>query len=274
MSPTPPTAYAVPVESSSPKFASAWAAGCGGHATNENYFVDDRPVALFGSPARAALLDEAWKTRDVYYADHAYFRRGKQFRIARNRYQSFIDVDAVAREHAARAAVVFPQPLAPPKRFAALNVTVAPTWNREGTSILICPNSPIYMAQFGLDAKQWALDTAIEVSRYSDRPIVIRWKAQQYKRPFYMDVHDAWATVVFTSGAAVESLVHGVPIFVTAGWATSYPMGLPDLTKIETPYYPDHREPFLWSLAERQWSLDEIRAGVAWRWFCAHPGAQ
>lgn len=262
----PPVSYAVPTERSSPRVASAFAAGCGGAATNDNVLLPG-DVALFGSPERVDLLRAAQVDgRTWYYADHGYFRRGRQFRIARNRYQSLVTHEHVAarvsnrvqREHL---------PLGPSERFQRLHVDVSPAWCTGGSSILICPNSPVYMSWFGIDARQWTLDIVAELSKYTDRPVVIRWKAHAQVRPFYRDIHDAWATVVFSSGAAVESLTHGVPVFVLADWATSAPWGLSDLSLIETPIYPDDREPFLWELAERQWTLDEIRDGVAWRWF-------
>lgn len=266
----PPTSYAVPTESSSPKVAAAWAAGCCGHATNENFLVDDRPVALFGSPARVELVAEAKRQgRDLYYVDHGYWRRARQYRIAKNCMQSRVDPLQVIANHEQRLRTET-KPLRTPHRFAALRSDLSPTWNKGGSSIIICPNSVAYMAWFGIDAKQWTLDIAAKVAEYTDRPIVIRWKKNSQVRPFYLDVHDAHATVVFSSGAAIESLSYGVPVFVLADWATSAPMGLSDLSLIESPYYPEHRIPFLWELAERQWSLDEIRSGLAWAWFARH----
>lgn len=267
--PTPvPVSYAVPTESSSPKVAGAFAAGCGGHATNDAVLQPGAPMALFGSPDRHELLLEHIATgQDWYYVDHSYFRRGRQYRIARNRYQSFIDPAEVIAKYDALRAARGGGPLPTPTRFANLHVDVAPDWQREGTAILICPNSPTYMRWFGLDAKQWTLDIAAQLSRYSDRPVIIRWKAQAQARPLYLDLHTAHAVVTFSSGSAMEALAAGVPVFCTAPWATAYPMGCPDLSQIETPLYPEHRIPFLWELAERQWTLDEIRNGAAWRWF-------
>jgi hypothetical protein len=55
-----------------------------------------------------------------------------------------------------------------------------------------------------------------------------------------------------------------VPVFPLGKCAASR-MGLSDLARIETPYYPGDREQFLWNLAAQQWTLDEIAAGEAWR---------
>ena len=43
-----------------------------------------------------------------------------------------------------------------------------------------------------------------------------------------------------------------------------------DLSRIDSPSYPEARIPFLYELAERQWTLEEIRTGLAWRFFQAH----
>jgi hypothetical protein len=230
-------------------------------------------MALFGSPARWDLMQAHIASgQDLYYADHCYFRRSTQFRIARNRYQTLITQDELVRTYGDSRTVSrrgWAMPV--PARFSRLRVDVAPEWNTSGNSIVICPNSPAYMKWFGHDAKTWALDVARTVSQYTDRPIVIRWKAQAQARPLYMDLHAAWAVVTFTSGAAMDALAAGIPVFCLADWATAYPMGCPDLTQIETPYYPTHRVPFLWELAERQWSLAEIAEGAAWRWFLSRP---
>jgi len=242
-----PVSYAVDGEKSSPRFASAFAAGCGGLATMEDTLLPG-PVALFGSPARVPLLKTAIaQGRDWYFGDHGYFGRFKYYRVTKNAYQH----DGSGHFS--------------PERFKALRLNVAPTWNKSGSAVVICPNSPGYMATFGIDAKQWVIDIVTAVSRVSDRPIVVRWKAQAQARPIYMDLHDAWMTVVFSSASALDSLIAGVPVCTLASWAASYRMGITDISQVETPYYPEDREQFLFNLANQQWTLDEIRAGLAWK---------
>src|SRR5215510_15777539 len=53
-----PVSYAVPGERSSPKWARAFSIGCNGRATNVNE-LQPGPVALFGSPSRHDLLQQA-----------------------------------------------------------------------------------------------------------------------------------------------------------------------------------------------------------------------
>jgi hypothetical protein len=252
----PPVTYAVANETTSPKFAKAFAQGCGGIISGVTAHSHLLPggVATFATPATWPLLDKAIAAeRPYYYGDHAYWRRGKYYRIARNAVQYQPTASALAR--------------ATPDRLQALDVTPSADWNRLGTSIVVCPNSTIYMARFGVDAHEWVLDVVRQVARVSDRPIVVRHKATAARRPLYLDLHDAWAVVVFSSNAAVEALVAGVPVFVTAPWASTAAMGKSSLAEIETPYYPDlqARDRFVWCLAEHQWTLQEIATGLAWK---------
>jgi hypothetical protein len=75
---------------------------------------------------------------------------------------------------------------------------------------------------------------------------------------------DVFATVAFNSIAALESVIYGVPAFVTVPCAAS-PLALTDLTKIETPYYPEESliKQHCWSLAYGQFTFEEIENGTA-----------
>lgn len=249
----PPVTYVVPGETTSPKFAKAFAAGCRGHMVNTQMGLQTGAFAAFCTPATWPLLEQARREgRDWYYGDHAFYKRGKYYRVTKNAYQ-YVPTE---RDLAAATSA----------RFTAVNGDIHPEW-RRGTAVVVCPNSEVYMRHFGIDAREWTMDVVRQIAAVTDRPIVVRWKAVVGRRPFYVDCHDAWAVVVFSSNAAVEALMAGVPIFVTAPWASTAQMGLSDLSQIESPYFPESslRERFLWALAERQWTLDEIRAGYAWR---------
>jgi len=254
----PPVTYAVATETTSPKFAKAFAQGCGGPICGIGAYhkplLGPGGFAGFCTPATWPLLDQAIAdNRPYYYGDHAYWGRGKSYRIARNAVQYQPTAAALAR--------------ATPTRFRRLGVSLAPDWQTNGNSIVICPNSAVYMARFGIDAREWVLDVVRQVARVSDRPIVVRQKSMNGRRPLYLDLHDAWAVVVFSSNAAVEALAAGIPVFVLAPWASTATSGKSHLTEIETPYYPAiaQRDRLLWCLAEHQWTLAEIAAGIAWR---------
>lgn len=239
-----PVSYAVASEKTSPRFATAFAQGCGG-PIEWNDHLRTGAVALFGSPLRWSLLQYAIASlRTWFYADHAYIGRAKYFRITRNAYQ-----------HDGRGA-------AKPGRFLAFRKQVQP-WRSDGRHILICPNSATYFGLFGLDVHAWVKDVTATLALHTDRPVKVRWKGQE--GPIELDLLNCWAVVTFSSASAIDATLAGVPQFTLADFAAARRMGSTDLSQIERPERPDDREPFLWNLADNQWTLDEIRSGLAWR---------
>jgi hypothetical protein len=53
-------------------------------------------------------------------------------------------------------------------------------------------------------------------------------------------------------------------------YSASQPMSLSDLSKIETPFYPDNRYEWLSSLCNNQFLKEEIRSGEAMRLINEH----
>lgn len=238
-----PVTYAVQQEKTSPIISRAFAAGCGGVVWRENSLCPG-PMAIWGSPKRWELLQRAIRLGvEWFYMDHAYFGRGRYFRITRNAYQH----DGTGN--------------ASPERFAEFNRPVQP-WRTDGRHVLICPNSATYFGLFGMNVHIWVKEVCDVIGAHCRRPVRIRWKGDP--QPIEHDLKDCWAVVSFSSAAALDALIAGVPVFVLAGFASAYRFGLPDLSHIEQPVYPDGREQFLWNLADNQWTLDEIREGVAW----------
>lgn len=244
----PPTILSVPSERTSPLFARAWERGVGGTIVDVPPLVSTAgPIACFGSPVLWPMLQEAIADgRDWYYADKGYFERGRYLRITKNAYQ-----------HDGRGA-------ATEDRFARLGLEVQP-WRQDGRHVLICPNTRVYFQLFGLDVDGWISDVTRQIRAVSDREVRVRWKSDLSSRPIEADLVDAWALVTFSSNAAIDALLAGVPVFALAPFAAARRMGLDDLSAIESPVYPDDRAEFMATLAEQQWTLDEIARGDAWR---------
>ena len=78
------------------------------------------------------------------------------------------------------------------------------------------------------------------------------------------DVH---ALVTFNSIAATESIMAGVPAFVLAPCNAALPVSNTDLSKIESPWYPDRDFIEIWlsHLAYCQFSNQELADGTALR---------
>lgn len=242
-----PVSYYNPDEFTSPKVAYAFAKGCHGTITDE-IEIFPGPVALFGTPSRWPVLRQAQaEGRDWYYIDHAYFHRGKYYRVTKNAYQ-----------HDGRGTSTG-------TRFLTAQRRRVQPWRTSGSHILICPNSAVHFGLHGQDVDQWLADVTTTLRRHTDREIRIRWKVQRADRPIAEDLVDAWACVVFSSASAVDALIAGVPVFTLAPFASTVRMGLSDLTQIEQPCYPDDRESFVSVLADHQWTLQELLLGDAWR---------
>ncbi len=240
-----PVSYYAPTEITSPRFAYTFAHGCHGQMTPDDHLFDG-PVAMFGSPSKWPILKQAQTAgRDWYYGDHGYYRRGEYFRVTLNAYQH----GGTGTYRPDRFRLMHPRP-------------IMPTWRRDGSHILVCPNSDVYMGLHGIDGQTWLRNVLATLAEHTDRPIRVRYKHTSPQIRY--DIAGAWAVVVFSSASALDALIGGVPVFVLAPFAAGYRMGLSDLSKIETPRYPDDREPFLWALAHQQWTYSEIMRGYAW----------
>ena len=240
------TVYSVPRERTSPRFARAFAFGCKGRITTEAEHVDG-PIAMFGSPHIWGVLTRAQEEgRAVYYGDHAYFGRQKFYRITKDAYQH----DGRGRTNGLR--------------FRVLGIDIEP-W-KTGRHILVCPPDRNYARLHGLDETAWIRGTLRTLRRHTDRPVRLRMRNGAERNPVSLRdaLRDAHALVTHHSNAAVEALCMGVPVFVT-GECAARSMGGTDLTKIETPEYPDDRKRWAGVLADNQWTLDEMRRGMAWR---------
>jgi hypothetical protein len=245
-----PTTYIVQSERTNPIFGKAFAHGCGGRIEYGNRLRWAGPVALFGSPARWALIEEAMRlNRTLYYGDHGYLRRRQFYRITKDGFQHDGTGNATA------------------DRFRAIGRPVQP-WQSGGRHILLCPNSPTYFGLFKMDVYQWVNDVTAQLALHSDRPVRVRWKG--HATPIEEDLVGCHAVVVFSSAAAIDGLIAGVPCFTLANFAGTKRMGHTDLSLIESPMFPADREPFLWNLSDNQWSLEEIRDGVAWKALSQH----
>lgn len=136
-------------------------------------------------------------------------------------------------------------------------------WRRSGTHVLVCPPGDVFASSIGgFDAGHWLRDVLAGLRQSTDRAIVVREKSRRGSTPLSAQLADCFALVTYTSNAATEALLAGVPVFCTGSCAASS-MGRSDIGMIEEPVYPDDRERWAGVLADNQWTLDEIRKGMA-----------
>jgi hypothetical protein len=213
-----------------------------------------RPGAacFFGvtEPTRHLWHQARRENRDWYYLDNAYFDtvRGRLFRAVR------CGVQATGLERPDW------------RRFARLGLEIQP-WKRTGRHILVVVQSNTYMSVVAGKGSGWWENALAEIRMHTDRPIVLRgWRSNKMAlaKTLRESLVDCWALVTWSSAAANEAILAGVPVFV-AGECAASKMGLSDFSRIEFPVYPEGRARWAAALAGQQWSLDEFRKGVAWR---------
>lgn len=238
--------YSVPYEMTSPQWAQAFALG----HPSARIVADNRlragPVAMFGSPVRWSLLEEARaQGHDWFYGDHGYFKRGEYFRCTRGRLQ--VDVRAAAKH-------------ALPRRWEQLRLQPGRR-RHSGSHVLLCLQSDVHFRLRGIPS--WPSEVAAEIARHTGRPLLVRTKAARH--PLRVDLHRAHVVVTHSSMCAVHAVLAGVPCITLDPEAVGAAFGSTSLADIEAPRWPLDRDALLWALAEHQWTLDEYRRGVAWR---------
>lgn len=167
-----------------------------------------------------------------------------------------------------------------------LRIDVSP-YRQSGRHVLVLGQVPGDASLHGTDILGWMHDTATELRRLTDRPIVLRPHPASGKRDleafaaaFHGDrqisldhppkgtlataLRDCWAAVAFSSSGTVDALLRGIPAIALDRGNIAWPVTDHDLAAIERPTLYD-RERWLHELAYTQWSLDEIRDGVVWR---------
>jgi len=234
-----PNIYMTRHKTLSKQWCEAFAKGSGGQIV-EAY--KRGPWAGYGAPGLWPDLVKAIKAGDdFYYGDHAYFGRGKFFRVTKNAFQ-----------HDGRGAPDY-------DRLRPFHEAVKP-WNKGGQHILLCTQTPDYYKRFGI--ADWVESTMKRLKLYTDRPIILREKGTE--RSLMADLQGAHCLVCCTSNTAVEALMEGIPVITTGDCAASR-MGLADPARVEHPFYPDDRMEWAAALAANQWTLDEIAQGDCWR---------
>jgi hypothetical protein len=148
---------------------------------------------------------------------------------------------------------------------------------RRGNKILIIVPNRKSCVFYGYDTnpyidgeKPWLMKTIETIKKHTDMEIVIREKGSRSARQHH-SIFDAldegvFATVAFNSIAALESVIYGIPAFVTVPCAAS-PLALTDLSRLTKPFYPDESlvQQQCASLAYGQFTHEEIANGTAWK---------
>jgi len=148
-------------------------------------------------------------------------------------------------------------------------------WKTTGNEILICTQHDKSQQWNGNPSlKDWTTNIIKEIRQYSQRPIKIRPHPRCVVYPNIFDkniikstektiereFNTAWAVVNYSSNPGIESILNGVPAFVSNKSLAS-PVGNLGFSNIETPNRPD-RTQWLNDLAWTEWTTEEMSKGI------------
>ena len=246
-------------------YISMLAQGCGAKVTNTedfDYTASTEPIVLRGILKKKIIHRCIKDGRSFYYMDTGYF--GNE--ITATNPNGWKYWHRIVKNDLQHTSVIKRSD----DRFKNFNKTITP-WKKLGSKILIAKPDDKPMRFYDYDMDVWLKNTIDTIRQHTDRPIEIRDRAaKRIDRIQHSTLQqalddDVFALVTFNSVAAVESVFHGIPVFTLAPTNAAAPMGLQDLSLIETPRYPDQDEVYNWAshLAYGQFHNSELRNGKA-----------
>jgi hypothetical protein len=144
-------------------------------------------------------------------------------------------------------------------------------WKSGNKKILLVLPNPKACKYYNLDYDTWVAETTEKIKTYSNLPIEIRVKGARSERNQGYTIYDAfdsgvYATVAMNSIAALESVLYGIPAFVSVPCAAT-PLACTDLSQLANPYKPELQviQKQSHSIAYGQFTINEITNGTAWK---------
>lgn len=169
-----------------------------------------------------------------------------------------------------------------------LNVDLLPWKNQseQGDYIVVVLQLPGDASLRGRNISKWAVETTMELRQHTDRPIIVRTPQldrefdkesilriksmkgvslqQGTRQNLFNTLDNAYATVTYSSGFAVDSVIRGIPAIAMDSGNFAYSLGNNKLSQIENLSRSNDRNQWLYNLSYAQWSHEEIKSGDAW----------
>ena len=160
------------------------------------------------------------------------------------------------------------------ERWRMLNTALRPY--SPGKNVILCAQVPWDASVDHHDHLKWVKTTASQIKKLTNRRCVFRphplagdavpvpydWEVSDL--PLDEELKDAHAVVTFNSNSAVEALVYGKPVWAFDEGSMVWNVCNRSLLNLETPEY-HRRERWAHDLAYAQWTLDEMKQGLAWK---------
>jgi len=144
-------------------------------------------------------------------------------------------------------------------------------WKNYNKKILLVLPNPKATKFYNIDYDQWVSETTEKIKTYSNLPIEVRVKGSRSDRNNVYSIYNAFdtgvfATVSFNSIASLESVLYGIPAFVSVPCAAT-PLTSTDLSMLKNPYKPDTDIIIKQcrNISYGQFTTEEIANGTAWK---------
>lgn len=241
------------------KFVEPFCQGAGGRMATHEELLSNTTLPMAASGITKNIVPDLARQRglDWYYIDTGYFGNPidykKWFRVTRSGHQHTGPIES-----------------RPADRLKKMKLDR--TWFDRGRQICLVPPDAKVCYHYRLpDPEQWITDTVELIKRYTDRRIVIRQRpASRHDRTHtdrFVDAltKDIWATVVYSSNCAVESLQHGIPV-IALGESAARPLSgkIQDIDSIAA-LDPADVDAWLRHLSYCQFTKEEMMSGYAWQ---------
>lgn len=144
-------------------------------------------------------------------------------------------------------------------------------WKKHNKKILLVLPNPKACRYYDIDCDTWIAETVEKIKTYSNLAIEIRVKGARSQRNHGYSIYNAfdsgvYATVSFNSIASLESVLYGIPAFVSVPCAAST-LASTDLSTLRDPFKPNLKDitTMCKTLAYGQFTHEEIANGTAWK---------
>lgn len=161
-------------------------------------------------------------------------------------------------------------------RWKNLNLSLAP-WKLKGTKFVVCGQYPSDYSLGGIDINRWVENTIYQMKRntsfeivYKPHPVSLKHglsgpTLRRIRTVNTIDWNDVRATVTYSSGMAIDSLMNGVPCITMSERNFAWNYSTHNIQRPHSLSCPHDRQQLFNDLAYAQWSLLEFETGECWK---------
>lgn len=238
-----------------------------GNQCTVDILENKKPMVVRGVTSKSEIVHCKNANRDFYYIDTGYVGNfpspgnssGKKIwhRIVKNELQHIRPLDL------------------PTDRWNALTKQdpklLWQGWKNHNKKILLVLPNPKACRYYDINCDTWIAETTEKIKTYSNLPIEVRVKGSRSERNHGYSIYDAfdsgvYATVSFNSIASLESVLYGIPAYVSVPCVANT-LTSNDLSTLKNPYRPtlENIIKVCNTVAYGQYTHEEILNGTAWK---------